>query len=186
MYSLKWLPTVLRDAGLYVKEQPAWQTRGHGDMGKVFGVLLHHTAEPIDDDTAPTLKVLTYGRPASGKVKALKGPLCHLGLGQSGVYYMIAAGKASHAGKGEWNGITDGNEHFIGIEAENNGLGEPWPEVQMEAFARGCAAIAKYCNFTRNMVVGHKEYALPRGRKIDPNFDMPDFRWRVKKIMDLT
>jgi hypothetical protein len=183
-YKLVWLPDILRKAGLKVIEQPGWETRGHGDMGTIFGCLLHHTAEPIDDDTAPTLRVLTYGRPASKGVKALSGPLCHLGLGQSGIYYMIAAGRASHAGAGEWKGVVDGNKHFIGIEAENNGIGEKWPEVQMAAYAKGCATIAKYCNFSRNMVVGHKEYALPKGRKIDPNFDMDDFRWRVKKYME--
>ena len=33
------------------------------------------------------------------------------------------------------------------------------------------------------MVCGHKEYALPQGRKIDPSFDMDDFRLQVAAIM---
>lgn len=170
-FSLTWLPTVLHDAGLTVIEQPGWKTRGHGDMGKVQGIICHHTAECRDSDTEPSLKVITHGRPG------LEGPLCHLGLGQSGTYWVVAAGLAYHAGKGSWKGITSGNSHFIGIEAENDGIGEAWPDVQMEAYAKGCAAIAKYCGFGTDMVIGHKEWA-PK-RKIDPSFLMEDFRKRV-------
>jgi hypothetical protein len=182
-YSLTWLAQVLRNAGLTVVEIDGWQSRGHGDMAKIQGALLHHTAEQIDSDTKPVLKVLTEGRPASPGVKPLSGPLCHLALGQDGIYYVIAAGAAYHAGPGNWRGVTDGNAHFIGIEAENNGIGEAWPDVQLDAFARGCAAIAKFCSFGVDMVAGHKEYALPHGRKIDPNFDMGAFRQRVAGFM---
>lgn len=182
-YSLTWLPSVLRGAGLTVVEIDGWQTRGHGDMGKIQGGLLHHTAERIDSDTKPVLKILTEGRPASPGVKPLSGPLCHLALGQDGIYYVIAAGLAYHAGPGNWQGVVEGNKHFIGTEVENNGIGEPWPEIQMDAFARGQAAIAKFCGFSAEMVAGHKEYALPPGRKIDPNFDMGAFRLRVAKFM---
>jgi hypothetical protein len=45
-YSLTWLPEVLRDAGLEVLEVAGWQTRGHGDMGKVQGVLCIIPAAP--------------------------------------------------------------------------------------------------------------------------------------------
>ena len=33
------------------------------------------------------------------------------------------------------------------------------------------------------MCCGHKEYALPKGRKPDPTFDMDDFRAQVAAIM---
>ena len=33
------------------------------------------------------------------------------------------------------------------------------------------------------MCAGHKEYALPHGRKDDPNFDMVMFRKDVAKLM---
>ncbi len=176
-FSLTWLPSVLRAAGLKVIEQPGWQERGHGDMGTVKGVLCHHTAECRDADTEPALKTITYGRPD------LKGPLAQLGLGQAGVFWVVAAGKAWHAGPGLWHGIGAGNDHFIGIEAENDGIGEPWPDVQMTAYAQGCAAIAKHCGFPVEMVAGHREYALPAGRKTDPSFDMNDFRKRVAGFM---
>jgi hypothetical protein len=183
-YSLTWLPQVLRDAGLEVVEHPGWQTRGHGDMGKMQGVLCHHTGGPLSGEF-PDLNVLVTGRPD------LAGPLSHLGLGRSGTFYVIAAGKGWHAGAGNWQGVTDGNSHFIGIEAENTGettgaRADPWPEVQMDAYARGCAAILKHIGAKSIMTVGHKEYALPKGRKSDPSFDMKAFRDRVAKIMGET
>jgi hypothetical protein len=177
-YSLTWLPAVLRAAGLTVIEQPGWQTRGHGDMSKVEGVLCHHTAECRDANTEPALNVITNGRPG------LAGPLCNLGLGQAGTYWMVAAGKAYHAGRGLWKGVAGSFNHcLIGIEAENDGIGEKWPEVQTGAYAKGCAAIAKHCGFGIGMVLGHKEYCLPKGRKSDPSFDMNEFRKRVAGYM---
>lgn len=176
-YSLTWLPKVLRNVGLTVLEIPGWQTRGHGDMGEVMGVLCHHTAEPIDANLEPDLKELIYGRPD------LAGPNANLGLGQNGKFYMIAAGKAWHAGKGVWHGVSNGNSNLIGIEAENNGLGEPWPKVQMDAYAKGCAAILKHVHAAPIMCAGHKEYAIPHGRKIDPSFDMDKFRQAVSREM---
>jgi hypothetical protein len=176
-YHLTWLPRVLRAAGLTCLEIPGWQTRGHGDMGPVKFVLCHHTAEPIDSNLEPDLQELINGRPD------LAGPNANLGLGQNGKYYMIAAGKAWHAGPGVWHGFTMGNTQSIGIEAENNGLGEPWPAVQMDAYARGVAAILKHLGAGPEMCAGHKEFALPKGRKIDPSFSMPDFRKTVAGFM---
>lgn len=158
-------------------EIDGWQNRGHGDMSKVQGVLCHHTAGPLKGEI-PDLDILINGRPD------LKGPLCNLGLGRSGKFYMIAAGKGWHAGAGSWQGVTDGNSHLIGIEAENTGLSnDPWPAVQMEAYARGCAAILKHIGAKSIMAIGHKEYALPKGRKSDPSFNMVAFRTKVEKIM---
>lgn len=177
-YRLINIAGILRKAGLSVIEQPGWKTRGHGDMGAVRGVICHHTAECRDADTEPALHVITHGRPG------LSGPLCNLGLGQAGDYYIIAAGRAYHAGKGAWQGQTSGNSHFIGIEAENDGIGEPWPEKQMDAYARGCAALAIAYGFHVSMVIGHKEWATPKGRKSDPSFDMAAFRRRVTDCME--
>ena len=91
---------------------------------------------------------------------------------------------------GAWQGITDGNGHFIGIEAENTGESDahgvpldPWPDVQMDAYRRGCAAILTHIGAKSIMCCGHKEYALPKGRKDDPNFDMNKFRADVAALM---
>ena len=175
-FSLTWLPEVLEDAGLKVAEQPGWRTRGHGDIGRVRGVMCHHTAGPAKGNM-PSLRIVTEGRPD------LSGPLAQLCLGRDGTFFVVAAGRAFHAGAGMWHDISTGNSSFIGIEAENTGLGEPWPDVQMDAYRRGVAAILKKIGADANMCCGHKEYALPPRRKSDPTFDMNTFRFQIAAIL---
>jgi len=184
-FSLTWLAEVLRNAGLKVAEQPGWQDRGRGPMGTVRGVMCHHTATAATaSGNMPTLRVITNGRAATPTKPALPGPLSQLGLGRDGTWFIIAAGRANHAGDGVWKGIDTGNSSFIGVEAENSGLSDnPWPAVQMDAYKRGVAAILKKLGADASMCCGHKEYALPKGRKPDPSFDMDKFRTDVDAIM---
>jgi Putative peptidoglycan binding domain/N-acetylmuramoyl-L-alanine amidase len=177
VFSLTWLPEVLEAAGLKVAEQPGWRTRGLGDVGRTRGVICHHTAGG-KTGVMPSLGVITNGRPG------LRGPLAQLGLGRDGTYFVVAAGFAQHAGPGVWQGIRSGNTSFIGIEAENTGLSDdPWPDVQMDAYRRGVAAILARIGAGAEMCCGHKEFALPLGRKPDPSFDMADFRRDVAAIL---
>ena len=130
----------------------------------------------------PSLGIVTNGR------ADLPGPLSQLCLGRDGKFFIVAAGRANHAGAGNWQGVASGNTSFIGIEAENTGLtegpnAESWPAVQLDAYRRGVAAILKKIRANSIMCCGHKEYALPVGRKRDPTFDMGDFRLHVAAIM---
>ncbi|MSP02661.1 MAG: N-acetylmuramoyl-L-alanine amidase [Acetobacteraceae bacterium] len=176
-YTLTWLAEVLEDAGLKVAEVAGWRVRGRGDVGSIKGVICHHTAGPAAGNM-PSLGIVTNGRPD------LNGPLAQLGLGRDGTFYVVAAGRANHAGAGDWQGFTAGNSNFIGIEAENTGLpGDVWPAVQMDAYARGVAAILTKIGASPSMCCGHKEYALPKGRKPDPSFDMHAFRTRIEAFM---
>lgn len=172
------LADVLRAAGCRVIEIAGWQTRGRpGTFGPIKGILCHHTAGGKSGN-APSLGLIIGGRPD------LAGPLSHLHLARDGTFSVIAAGRCNHAGAGSWHGVTSGNSSFIGVEAENAGDGtDPWPDVQMEAYARGCAAILDHINASVIMCAGHKEYALPPGRKIDPSFDMNTFRQKVAAFM---
>ena len=195
-FKLTWLPTVLKNAGLKVAEEEGWPNRGRGNLGTVKGVMCHHTAGPLRENM-PSLRTLRDGR------SDLPGPLSQLGLGRDGTFYVIAAGRANHAGGGNWQGLTTGNSSFIGIEAENNGrvrkdnngrtlrdeegnevLIEPWPEEQLDAYRRGVAAILSHIDQDAIMCCGHKEYATPAGRKTDPRgIDMDQFRADVARIM---
>ncbi|HEX8189419.1 MAG TPA: N-acetylmuramoyl-L-alanine amidase [Pyrinomonadaceae bacterium] len=176
-HSLTWLPDVLKIAGLKVSEVDGWRDRGRGDVGRIFGVICHHTAGPLTGNM-PSLNVLINGKPT------LSGPLAQLGLGRDGTYYIIAAGRANHAGRGSWRGVVNGNSNFIGIEAENAGKHDPWPDIQVDAYHRGVAAILRRVGQSSDFCAGHKEYALPHGRKIDPNpIDMNAFRSSVAAIM---
>jgi peptidoglycan hydrolase-like protein with peptidoglycan-binding domain len=180
-FSLIWLPHVLKQAGLKVAVVPGWEERGRADMGRIAGVICHHTAGPRQGNM-PSLKIITEGR------ADLPGPLSQLGLGRDGTFYVIAAGRSNHAGAGTWNGVSNGNANFIGIEAENTGLANdfPWPAVQLDAYQRGVAAILRHLQIGPEACCGHREYALPSGRKPDPSLDMPTFRSTVAAILSGT
>ena len=78
--------------------------------------------------------------------------------------------------------MSTGNTSFIGIEAENGGRKEDtWPDVQMDAYRRGAAALLKHAGVSSEMCCGHREFAPHR--KIDPLFDMNAFRTEVDKVM---
>jgi hypothetical protein len=184
-FSLTWLPTVLRAAGLKVAECDGWQNRGVGDVGGIIGVICHHTGNSDSTRNMPTLNALIHGRTDP---TPLSGPLSQLGLGRDGTYYVVAAGKANHAGIGKFHDITSGdditsgNTHFIGVEAENSGVpSDEWPNIQIDAYHRGVAAILKHLGKGAENCIAHKEWAP--GRKMDPDFDMGPFRAAVKALL---
>lgn len=161
----------------------AW-TPGHGTMGTVQGVLMHHTATPqsaVGD--YPSLRVVTEGR------TGLAGPLCNLGLGRSGTIYLVTEGIAWHAGVGEYEGFTDGNGHFLGIEAEHSGSpSQPWPVEQADAYVRLVASILYFLNRDTTWDLRHATWALPPGRKTDivltPSIPtMPIFDAKVRVLL---
>jgi hypothetical protein len=163
------LADVARSAGLKVVEVDGWRTRGHGRFVAVDTIVCHHTAGPKLGNM-PSLGVVTRGR------ADLAGPLCNYGLARDGTVYVVAAGYAWHAGQVRQH--TYGNAYAIGIEAEGTGR-DSWPSVQMDAYARLCAALCAHYGVPVGRVLGHKEVCAPVGRKSDPNFDMGAFRARV-------
>lgn len=170
-----WIAQVLRDAGLTVREAPGWEERGTTTFDPI-GVMWHHTASGRNWTDQALTNLLVNGRPD------LRGPLCHLQLNRDGSYVVIAAGRANHAGTGKWNDITTGNTSFIGIEAANDGVREPWPKVQLDAYYRGTLAILKHINGSVDNVIGHKEWTT---RKIDPNgIDMTEVRSTLNRMMN--
>jgi peptidoglycan hydrolase-like protein with peptidoglycan-binding domain len=177
VFLLTWLASELETAGLKVAEVPGWEDRGRAEMGPVKGIICHHTAGPKSGNM-PSLRIIKDGR------SDLPGPLAQLGLGRDGTFYVVAAGRANHAGAGSWRGFTNGNQNFIGIEAENSGTSDDiWPAIQMDAYHRGVAAILRRIGAPASMCCGHREYALPTGRKTDPLFDIDQFRADVNIIM---
>ena len=164
-----WLADVLADAGLKVKPFPGWETRGSTDFVP-RGVILHHTVTlpSTPDKTVDKVLALT----GSSSVPA---PLCNYSTNRDGTVSVIAAGRANHAGIGEWltvkavagvNG-NEGNRQFFGDEMKNLGSKEPWPTVQLVSARVAAAAILNHLNADEGWMCGHKEWAP--GRKVDPH-----------------
>lgn len=170
-----WIVEACRDWGLTTREVDGWRTRGSESFNPI-GTIAHHTGGPSTGEL-PELPTLINGR------SDLPGPLCNVGLGRSGTCYVVAAGRANHGGAGNWKGAT-GNSAFLGIEPANDGR-QGWPEVQIEAYVRLCAALQDGMGRRdASWVCGHKEYATPPGRKPDPHsIDMHAFRARVAAIL---
>lgn len=163
----------IRAAGLTVVEVDGWKTRGSSSFNP-GGVVAHHTADGSGE--IPSLRVLIHGR------SDLPGPLCQVGLARSGACYVIAAGRANHAGRGGWKGLV-GNSSVWGIEAENKGgPADPWPTKQLDAYYTLCAVLLDYSAHPddESYVCGHKEWAP--GRKVDPHtLNMNTFREQVEE-----
>jgi hypothetical protein len=173
MSNATWLADVLRAADCKVVEVEGWQTRGRpGAFGPVRGVICHHTG--ATGSVASAVHLIKEGR--LDETPPLHGPLSQLVLDKDGTFYVVAAGRCNHAGPGRWQGTTEGNTQFIGIEARNDGAGEPWPWQQMDAYAKGVAAILKHQGADAVMAVGHKEWALPKGRRWTGTLDRPRTR----------
>ncbi len=171
-----WISQVLKDAGLTVYEENGWETRGTTAFEPI-GVMWHHTASPPTWSSRQLTNLLVKGH------TTLKGPLCQLQLNRDGVYVVIAAGRANHAGNGSWPTIRLGNTQTIGIEAANTGVGEPWSAEQVNAYILGTAALLKHMGKTAENVVGHKEWAP--SRKIDPaGLDMNEMRSKIQAVLD--
>lgn len=171
----------LRHYGLTVVEVAGWQTRGNEFPERPDGSMRHWTAGPISGLT-PSLGVIINGR------SDLPGPLANTyqsrivdpnGLD---VVYVIASGKANHAGVGIWNGIV-GNYKFLGLEIEWAGPTEMFVGVNKRQLTSELImrAMMDCCSGTNDDdACEHREYATPKGRKIDTN--LTDIRQRMAEL----
>lgn len=163
-----WLADVLRGAGLTVVEQPGWQTKGK-ELDAIEGLVCHHTASPPTSTLATNLYVVTNGNAVA------PGPIAQVMLWRNGTFYVIASGKANHAGAGgPWGWLpksppgqlSTANARTIGIEAVNSGVGEPWGAEMVAAYEIGAAAILRHLGAGVDRMLTHHEWAPTR--KIDP------------------
>lgn len=166
--------------GLDVVELDGWKTRGrpHSFSFDPTHVLFHHTAGPATGLT-PSLHVVRDGRPD------LSGPLAQVYIGRDRKVYLVAAGRANHAGSSTapcagYPTGTDGNAHFVGFEVEYSGPAETWEDDLLEVCYTAFAATLHYLGQPASHTFGHKEWAP--SRKIDPyKLNMDDVRSAVAK-----
>jgi hypothetical protein len=159
-----------RSEGLRVVECDGWQSRGSSDFNP-RGSVDHHTADG-PNGSAPSLDGIINGFSGSAP-----GPLAQVMQSRepdgNDIFYVVAAGRANHAGEGGWHGLS-GNSSVIGLEIEHTGT-DPLPEHRQRLAARFHAAMARG-RWDASMVCQHKEWAP--GRKIDAaeNVDVNQFR----------
>lgn len=151
----------IRAKGVRVIEVAGWQTRSAGSYGP-RGAVHHHAAGSASGAT-PSLATVIYGRPG------LSGPLAQVLQSREpdgrDIAYVIAAGRANHAGAGGWRGLS-GNSSVGGLEVEHTGTGTV-PAGRHEISARILAALVEAPGSPRDagLVCQHFEWAPTR--KVD-------------------
>ncbi|MCP4307700.1 MAG: N-acetylmuramoyl-L-alanine amidase, partial [bacterium] len=98
----------------------------------------------------------------------------HAGSASVDAYHRWSSGQPPYrATSREHTG--NGNYYFIGIEAENNGTGEPWSDAQIDLYVRGCAALCNHFGWDPFTTVWqHGEWT---STKIDTAFINPRIGW---------
>lgn len=183
-YLPKNLPELFRKHGLTVIEIAGWEHRGRPVSTGEFdteGVLNHHTGsydgdgDPKDDLAYAQWLALT-GRPD------LPAPLAHISISHEGVVYILAAGRANHAGVAKASGSMsggDGNKLYIGIEVMNSGT-QGFSGKQLESLVLVNAILnLEVTGNSEQSDRGHKETSVTG--KWDPGaLDMDAFRAVVR------
>lgn len=165
------LADALRAYNIPVVEHAGWQTAGRPTSTGEFkptGVLNHHTASPIGTSNALDIAVIMRGNTEA------PGPISQLYIGRDGAaVHILAAGRANHAGGAVIPHIgpnrVDGNANLIGIECGNNGIGEPWPDAQVNLLGKTNAALCGWYGWPIQNTYFHWFTGQPAGNfKIDP------------------
>jgi hypothetical protein len=166
------LPEACRAGGLDVTLYDGWETRSRSSGGydDLLGVGYHHDASNANSDEGSSDDY--------GWLYADDKPIGCMRLHRSGALVIGAAGATNTMGKGgplvcsKGNVPQDrGNQTLIAIEAANNGVGEPWPKVQVDAYVALVGALCWWYDLDpQRDIVSHWEYCKPScpGRKIDP------------------
>lgn len=139
-----------------------WGTRGNLSFNP-RGLVVHHDAASIRSGNNGALNIIIHGR------QGLPGPLSQFQIARNGLLWVVAAGRANHAGSGSFRGLS-GNSSVFGIEAANNGLGEPWGDKQLDTYYKISKALMDELGRDVSWLCAHREWTP---RKPDPRFSTP-------------
>jgi hypothetical protein len=157
---------------------PSSHRGANGSMGTVVGCTRHHTGTPEEfkpTEDYPSYNVVKEGRPG------LENTLSAYGLGRWYGIYVFSEFICWHCGEWLYAGITDGNGHFCGFEAE--GTGRIWTPFQQEFYPRLSASFLDFINEDIDMMPRHADGAMPRGRKDDAKNLPANFTSRVAAML---
>lgn len=181
------------------KEWTGWKTRGrdpeHGPFSDVHGIVIHHTGSDAGQSDDYLDFLATRGRPG------LPGPLCNVSTDMDGDLWLIAQGRANHAGTGSsgtFNHIKaedyagyvselkpgpdnlDGNAVYYGNEVRYDG-GQPMTPKQYASALLWAAAVCDFHGWSALSIIGHREHT---SRKNDPgSCPMNKFRADVAALL---
>lgn len=150
-----------RRVGVRVVEAPSSHRGDIGEMGTVAGVTCHYTG--TRNSYSPASEYPDYTVVKEGRA-GLRNSLSAFGLGRHSTIYVFSEDLSWHAGVWSWAGITDGNGHFLGIEAA--GVGD-WTDWQRRTYPRLVASVLLFIDAPPSMAPTHAQGAVPRGRKVD-------------------
>jgi hypothetical protein len=180
------LADVCRRTGWPVIEVDGWQRRARGSGGYAAGkpdhVMIHHTASGPSSDGWDDVNYCTFGDDDA--------PLCNLYLSRVPEIFVCAGGATNTNGSGSdpchWIADDTMNSSAIGIEAGNDGVGEPWPEAQQAAYVDLVAELDAAYGIGAAQCHAHFEWT---SRKVDcagpsrwatsGSWDMAGFRGNV-------
>lgn len=190
------IQNVLEATGLQFRAHPEWRTAKasrfsfNPEPGGTIGVIIHHTASAKNSGLMPSENIVVNGR------TGLAGPLSQLLLGRDGTVLLTSQNRCNHAGKGNKkvldNCVNDvmpadfgegaynsklkgsfgnGNGLFWGIEVENDGIGERYSDIQIDALVRLLAGLCEWQQWNPlTRIIHHREWT---SRKIDMSFKGP-------------
>jgi hypothetical protein len=125
--------------------------------------MWHHTASATSPQN--DANYMCFGSPDA--------PVANLLLARDGSVWVMAAGATNTNGKGGPYQVSKGtvpkdsmNTHAVSIEAANNGVGEPWPQVQIDAYFTLSLMLAERLGLAPTDICEHQVWAPDR--KIDP------------------
>ena len=146
-----------------ISNDKEWIASTNFGIRKPNYVMIHHTAQKDLDQTVRTFH--------NQKV----GVSSHYVIGRDGKIVQMVNDlyRAHHAGLGKWGNDTDLNSSSIGIELDNNGISDPWPDVQINALVQLLAYLKETYKIPQANFIGHMDYAPTR--KNDPS----RFPWKV-------
>lgn len=158
-----WMADVVADAfrsvkGYKVETYSGWSSRGSTSFAPV-GVMNHHTGPGGYDNL---LNYMLRGSSIS--------PLCNIATSRpyNGIVRITicTAGRANHAGRGNYSWIeqNNGNYRTIGIENQNSG-NQAWPQQQVEGIRILTASLLDHMGRPASRAIDHKTYAPTR--KVD-------------------
>jgi hypothetical protein len=163
---LSWLADDLEAAGLQVVRYAGWTTRARssgGYSGNPLCCMWHHTASK----TSPENDAYYMCHTSDSR------PICNLLAARDGAIWVLAAGATNTNGKGKAMEFSRGsvpkdsmNSWAVGMEIANNGVGEQYPQAQIDAAFIASNVINHRLGNQPSDVCTHQHYAPDR--KIDP------------------